>query len=54
MVSAHSYPTFELSNAVLLLAKTSAGERKLGLCPEISFLTLLSVHAGLIQELLHP
>ena len=37
MVSAHAYPTFELSDAVLLLAKTAARERKLGPCPEIPY-----------------
>ena len=37
MVSAHAYPTFELSNAVPLLAKTAAKERKLGPCPEIPY-----------------
>ena len=31
MVSVHAYPTFELSDAVPLLAKTAAKERKLGL-----------------------
>jgi len=30
MVSAHARPTFELSDAVPLLAKTVARERKLG------------------------
>ena len=49
MVSAHAYPTFELSNAVQLLAKTAARERKLGQCPEIPYcpetpsVTLVSV-----------
>ena len=37
MVSAHTYPTFELSDAVLMLAKTSARERKLGPCLEIPY-----------------
>ena len=37
MVSVHAYPTFELSDAVPLLAKTAAGEWKLGLCPEIPY-----------------
>jgi len=37
MVSAHAYPTFELSDAVPLLAKTAAKERKLGPCPEIPY-----------------
>jgi len=37
MVSAHAYPTFELSDTVLLLAKTAARERKLGPCPEIPY-----------------
>jgi len=37
MVSAHAYPTFELSDAVLLLAKAAARERKLGPCPEIPY-----------------
>jgi len=37
MVSAHTYPTFELSDAVPLLAKYAARERKLGLCPEIPY-----------------
>ena len=37
MVSAHAYPTFELSDAVPLLAKTDAKERKLGPCPEIPY-----------------
>ena len=37
MVSAHAYPTFELSDAVPLLAKTAAKERKLGQCPEIPY-----------------
>jgi len=31
MVSAHAYPTFKLSDAVSLLAKTAAREQKLGL-----------------------
>ena len=48
MVSAHAYPTFELSNAVQLLAKTAPRERKLGpgpeipYCPEIPSVTLIS------------
>jgi len=37
MVSAHTYPTFELSDAVLLLAKYAARERKLGPCLEIPY-----------------
>ena len=37
MVSAHEYPTFELSNAVQLLAKTASRERKLGPCPETPY-----------------
>ena len=37
MVSAHAYPTFELSDAVLLLVKAAARERKLGPCPEIPY-----------------
>ena len=37
MVSAHAYPTVELSDAVSLLAKTAAKERKLGPCPEIPY-----------------
>jgi len=37
MVSAHTYPTFEHSDAVPLLAKTDAQERKLGPCPEIPY-----------------
>ena len=41
MVSAHAYPTFELSDDVPLLAKTAAKERKLGPCPEIPSLTLV-------------
>ena len=36
MVSAHAYPTFELSDAALL-AKTACRERKLGPCPEIVY-----------------
>ena len=37
MVSAHAYLTFELSDAVPMLAKTAAKERKLGPCPEIPY-----------------
>ena len=37
MISAHAYPTFELSNAVQLLAKTASRERKLGPCPETPY-----------------
>ena len=37
MVVAHAHPTFELSDAVPLLAKTAAKERKLGPCPEIPY-----------------
>jgi len=37
MVSTHTYPTFELSDDVPLLAKTAAKERKLGPCPEIPY-----------------
>ena len=40
VVSAHAYPTFELSNAVQLLAKTAPRERKLGPCPETPSITL--------------
>ena len=49
MVSAHAYPTFELSDAAPLLAKTAARERKLRqcleipYCPEIPSLTLTSL-----------
>ena len=35
--SAHTHPTFELFDAVPLLAKTVARERKLGPCPEIPY-----------------
>ena len=37
MISAHAYPTFELSDTILLQAKTAASERKLGPCPEIPY-----------------
>jgi len=37
MVSVHAYTTFKLSDAVPLLAKTDAKERKLGPCPEIPY-----------------
>ena len=40
MVSVHTYPTFELSNAVQLLAKTAPREQKLGPCPETPSVTL--------------
>jgi len=48
MVSAHAYPTFDLSDAVPLWARTAARQRKLGPCPEIPYcpeipsLTLIS------------
>ena len=35
-LSAHAYPTFELSNAVQLLAKIVPRERKLGSCSSVT------------------
>jgi len=52
MASVDAYPTFELSDAVPLLAKAAARERKLGLCleipyrPEIPSLTLYLKHSS--------
>ena len=40
MVGVHTYPPFEFSDAVPLLANTADREQKLGLCPEIPSLTL--------------
>ena len=38
MISAHAHPTFELSDAAPLLAKTAAREQKLESWSDISFL----------------
>ena len=56
MVSAHAYPTFELFDAVPLLAKAAAKERKLGPCPEIPYcpeipsLTLIAMLATVVSD----
>ena len=49
MVGVHTYPPFEFSDAVPLLANTADREQKLGLCAEIPSLTLTWTLATIIS-----